>query len=126
MSEFGGGIFEKVKKMENEYVTDEALANHVEHKIARGGKIYLTNKRLIFIPHKLDSNLGANILILPLEEIDNVGYTGVRFTQIFSGGLRRRLSVTHACKEHLFVINKLDYWINEINNSIKAFGKKAA
>lgn len=47
-------------------------ANYVQRWIARGGKLTLTNQRLVFRPHLFDSMLGAPTLSWRVQDIQHV------------------------------------------------------
>ena len=62
-----GGKFDKDA---DEEIVFEALANHFKKLEAVGGKIYLTNKRLVFISHK--ANIQNHQLFIGLNDIVTV------------------------------------------------------
>jgi len=97
-------------------------ANHTEGSTARGGWIWLTDRRLLFAPHGLDASLGASRVEIPLAQIANVGKEpgGCGPGAWFSGGLRARLRVETADgTRHLFVVNGLDTVIARIEQQLK-------
>jgi len=84
------------------------LANHSRGGIAVGGKLVITNRRLVFRPGRVDRKLGAKVWSVPLAHITEIGKRK-RTWNPFDGGLRTRLRiVTHDGAEHLFVVNGLD------------------
>jgi hypothetical protein len=74
---------------------------------AVGGRLYLTNRRLLFLPHALDGDIEGHVWWCPVSEIADIGEEP-RTWNPFDGGMRRRLRVTPKRGEpSLFVINKL-------------------
>jgi hypothetical protein len=91
------------------------LANHTDSPWTTiGGKLELTDRRLIFRPGRADRALGSKIWSVPLAAITEVG-RHARTWNPFDGGLRTRLRVvTRDGKTHLFVVNGLDAVIAKI------------
>jgi hypothetical protein len=85
------------------------LANRVQssHR-AVGGKLFLTDRRLVFCPHWVDAATGGKTWSLPLADIARVGITP-KGGDRFAGGLRDRLRIELASgDQQLFVIKRLD------------------
>lgn len=56
---------------EGEQIRWEARANRFQNKIrAIGGRIYLTDRRLVFAPHKFDARIGGRIWSAQLADLD--------------------------------------------------------
>ncbi|HVV49150.1 MAG TPA: hypothetical protein VHO06_05795 [Polyangia bacterium] len=56
---------------EGEEVRREFRANRWQHRIrAVGGRLYLTDRRLIFVPHKFDSKLGGRRWSARLQDLE--------------------------------------------------------
>lgn len=90
------------------------LANHSVDWRAVGGKLVITDRRLIFRPNRVDRRLGGEVWTVPLGHIADVG-ARQRTWHPFNGGLRKRLRiVTTDGAEHLFVVNGLDGVIAKI------------
>lgn len=104
---------------ENENVLWSCLANRTQsNKRAVGGKLFLTNKRLLFCPHLFDYVLGGQKLSINLNEIasiDNQDKGG----DFFGGGARKRLKISLKDGNiELFVVNKLDMVVEELKQHI--------
>lgn len=57
----------------------EARANRFQHRLrAAGGRIYLTDRRLVFAPHKLDSKLAGRVWSARLTDLDRAFIAGAR------------------------------------------------
>jgi hypothetical protein len=82
-------------------------ANRTQGWRALGGRIVLTDRRLLFEPHALDRNTGGRGLALPLAEIRGVS-VAPRTWHPLNGGMRKRLAVETADGTELFVVNGVD------------------
>ena len=105
--------------LENESVLYETPANHEQKKIARGGKIFATEKRLIFIPNRLDALLGGKPLEMEIANIHEITIKHATFTfrELFSGALRKRLHVRTTLNEnHFFVVDGLESVIKSLGS----------
>jgi len=91
------------------------LANHALTRLMTvGGKLELTDRRLVFRPGRVDRRLGARVWSVPLDAIIEVG-RAPRTWNPLDGGLRVRLRVaTRDGASYLFVVNRLDAVIQEI------------
>ncbi len=62
---------------DGEEVLWEARANRFQHKIrAIGGRVYLTDRRLVFAPHKFDARIGGKIWSARLADLDRAFVRG--------------------------------------------------
>ena len=63
---------------EGEEVCWEARANRFQQKFRSiGGRIYLTDRRLVFAPHKLDTRLGGHAWSAQLADLDRAFVNGL-------------------------------------------------
>src|ERR1051325_9657973 len=78
---------------DGETVVKSYPANHTQGKRAVGGKLFLTTRRLVFVPNRLDSRMGGQIWEASRCIIRRVGRVGPHFSivELFSGALRSRL-----------------------------------
>jgi hypothetical protein len=86
-------------------------ANRFQGSRAVGGKLFLTQRRLLFTPHRIDTLLRGQPWEARLDEPATAGIepraSGKKAG--FGGGLRKRLRIRSAGgAEELFVVNKLD------------------
>ncbi|HTE49654.1 MAG TPA: hypothetical protein VK698_02190 [Kofleriaceae bacterium] len=100
-----------------------ALANFsVSAWRAVGGRLIATDRTLLFRPTRLERKLGQRVWRAPLSSIRAVGKkppTG----GLFNGGLRTRLRVvTQDDVEHLFVVNKLDALVTQLDALVRSAG----
>lgn len=86
-------------------------ANHTQNGWrAVGGKLFVTNKRIIFVPNMLDDKLAGKSVEIAHEQVSEIFFKerSVSIRELFSGGLWERLGVRLADgTAHLFVVNDL-------------------
>ncbi|MBQ6639698.1 MAG: hypothetical protein IJH84_01545 [Saccharopolyspora sp.] len=103
---------------DGEIVTWRRWANRTQsNSRAAGGRLYLTNRRVLFCPHAFDANTGGEYRSIPLAAITEVGKQPrtLNLRAAYNGGLRTRLRIDCADgSTELFVLNKLDQVITEI------------
>lgn len=97
-------------------------ANHTQNDWrAVGGKLFVTNQRIIFIPNKADHNFGGNSVEVTHEQVSSifVKERSISIMELFSGGLRDRLGIRLADgTEHLFVVSKLSDTQSDIEGTM--------
>ncbi len=108
-----------VPAIDGEVVSSRHWANRTQHSArAIGGRLYLTNLRVVFCPHTVDAALAGEYWWAPLQDIAEVGKEKRNFRQIYGGGLRTRMKITlRDGTAELFVVNKLDNAIEEIRTT---------
>ena len=91
-----------------EQVRETWLANHTQHaQRATGGRLYLTDRRLVFEPHAVDRALDGKVWSVPLRIVTGVDRSERDLSHFFGGGLRRRLRVRlDDGSEWFFVVNR--------------------
>ncbi|MFF0544723.1 hypothetical protein ACWEVD_12350 [Nocardia thailandica] len=90
-----------------EKVVWRQLANRTQGKRAVGGRLYLTSRRLLFTPNRLDAATGGRRWEVPLEQVRGLGRENPD-GGLFSGGLRTRLRVDTDTGAELFVVGEVD------------------
>lgn len=111
---------------DDERVVESVRANHSQ-SIGRavGGKLFVTDRRLVFVPHRVDAVLGGTPVRVDLDAIATVttesrGGRGIVDT-LFGGGLRERLRVeTVDDAVELFVVSDLPAVVETIEDAIDA------
>lgn len=98
----------------SETVRWQKLANRTQGSRAVGGRLYLTESRLLFVPTHLDSITGGKRWELPLAQLRSVGRQDAD-GGLFSGGLRTRLRLDTDAGTELFVVNDIDEVIAELD-----------
>lgn len=82
-------------------------ANRTRGSRAIGGRLFLTSRRLVFMPNRVDALFTARPWAAPLGAVRDVGVES-RDGNPFSGGLRKRLRLDFDHGPELFVIRNLD------------------
>jgi hypothetical protein len=114
MKYFGKMLYSKIsiKVNENEQLIREGGANHFRGKEAVGGKLVLTNKRLIFKSHKV--NVQNHEQYFELNQIETVLAT--KTFNFFQNGLT--LNLTNS-EMHKFVVDEPSDWVSQIEQQRK-------
>ena len=95
-----------------ETILFETPANHFKGIEGVGGKLYLTNKRLVFKSHKL--NIQNHQLSLELTEIENAA------RRKSAGIINNGISVTTKDKKtEKFVVEQPQKWVEELAQLLK-------
>jgi hypothetical protein len=111
MANIGGWWLAKFKAWPGEYVEMSFLANRTQSSNrAVGGKLFITNQRIIFLPHLCDHLSGGKIFQASFAEINEISRLPAG-GDLFGGGLRDRLKIGLTTYAELFVVNKLDHVI---------------
>jgi hypothetical protein len=87
------------------------LANRTQGSRSVGGKLFLTDRRIVFTPHLIDAALAGKGWAAPLDSIADVGVQepGTGRGKALGGGARKRLRIAlRDGSDELFVANKLD------------------
>lgn len=111
MKKLGKGLSQSIKSPElgeNEVLVFEEGANLFRNKfIADGGKLFLTNERLVFVPHKI--NLKTSQTSIDLKEIQKISPR--KSSGIIDNGLR--VHTTDA--RYDFVVNEREKWLENLS-----------
>jgi len=106
------GIKIKPELDDEEVIEIEGPANLFRGAEGVGGKIFLTNKKLIFKSHKINIQKGQTNI-----EYKNIKIITRRNTaKIIDNGIR---IITNDNKEFDFVVNERDLWVEKINDRIE-------
>jgi hypothetical protein len=104
-------LYEKaqVETTSNEIILKEAGANHFKGKEGVGGKLVLTNKRLIFKSHKFNvQNHQENF-----DLVEIVSAQRTKNMKIFNNGL---LLALNNKEKHKFVVDEPSEWVSTIED----------
>ncbi len=103
---------------DGESVRETWHCNHAEHRrIARGGRLFLTTRRIAFRPHSLDARLGATDVDVNLDDVRAVGTEpgdsllralGRPLDAFLAGGFESRVQVTTDRRTVRFVVDDPD------------------
>lgn len=110
-----------VSALDDEVVMSRRWANRTQSRFrAAGGRLYLTNQRVLFRPHVVDATLAGEYWHTSLTSITEIGKQKPTLRGTMNGGIRTRLRITvHDDTTELFVVNKLDTVISEIQSATK-------
>ena len=117
MARLGSWWLVKQDVEEGEQVRWSRNANRFQGNRGVGGKLFCTDRRLLFSPHRFDGVLGGKTFSVPLAQIAGVDKEpkGSGKQGAFGGGLRDRLRLRLADgREELCVRNELDQVIAEL------------
>lgn len=118
----GGGMglfFRSPKLQKNERVIFRLAANHEQADIARGGRLSLTSRRLVFNANRIDHRMGGRDWATPLDTVKGFGVADRAVKQAMAGGLRRRLRVVLADgSEELFVVRDAEKAVQKLRQLI--------
>jgi hypothetical protein len=90
-----------------EEVRWKAYANRVlSDSTTAGGRLFVTDRRVLFQPNRVDRRLGRKAWESPLEAVTEVETVG-RDARLFAGGPRKRLGIKNTDGEEVFVVNRL-------------------
>ncbi|MBC7797026.1 MAG: hypothetical protein H7Z37_09145 [Pyrinomonadaceae bacterium] len=85
---------------------------------AVGGKLFVTNKRLLFSPHYFDYILNGKIWQTELRNVRQIGVLK-KGGDVFGGGLRDRLRIDlRDGQTELFVVNNLTKIVERLRSTI--------
>jgi hypothetical protein len=106
--------------MEDEVVRWKQAANRTQNSgRAVGGRLFLTDERILFEPHRLDARTGGKPWGAALTAIVRVG-TESADGNPFSGGLRTRLRLDLSDgNAEFFVVNHMDSLREVIETGIR-------
>ena len=97
----------QINLQQNENIIKEGIANHIVKFDSVGGKLFLSNKRLIFKSHKI--NIHKHTIEIELNNISDC--YKYKYLGIFSNRIK---IITNENNIEKFVINKPNEWIETI------------
>lgn len=117
------GIWVAKPRLEaDEVVRWEKFANRQQSEYqATGGRLYLTDRRLLFVPNRLDSVTGGDRWSVSSANVREIGVEGREPTIPVAGKaakLRRRLRIATTTGLELFVINKVNEAVSDLKSAL--------
>jgi hypothetical protein len=97
-------LFPGPKLQPGEEIVWSARANRAQGGRAVGGKLYVTDRRMMFAPNRIEQRLKGCEWSCSVGAVREIGVKQ-RGGNPFSGGVRRRLRVALAEKDELFVVD---------------------
>lgn len=114
MDKIGGWWIENHDRLEGELIEFFILANRTQSpNRAVGGKLFVTNKRMLFSPNLIDMFTKGQKWAIKNTDIISID-TQLPGGSVFGGGLRARLAIEHRHGIDLFVVNNLTNVIGTI------------
>jgi hypothetical protein len=102
----------------DEHVQITRLASMAQGRMTKGGRLFVTNHRVLFRPHVIDRLFGARDVSMPRSEVAEVD-VAPRTRGLFDGGLRRRLVIRlRDGNEHLFVVNRVEALASDLRREL--------
>jgi len=110
------GLFVASPKLEEgEEIRWSSAANHAKRSwYAAGGRLIVTDLRVLFQPNRVDGVLWRRPWECPLDEVQRVASIDRDRTELLSGGARRRLGISTSGGVEVFVVNRLDEKVIEL------------
>ena len=103
----------------DENVQFTQLAAMAQGRMTKGGKLFVTNHRVLFRPRRLDRLFGARDLSVPRSAVAAVD-VAARTHGLFDGGLRRRLVIRlRDGTEHFFVVNRVEALVVKLRKELR-------
>jgi hypothetical protein len=85
----------------------------------KGGRLLITNHRVLFFPRALDRWFGARPLAVPRSAVASVE-VAARTGGLLDGGVRRRLTIRlRDGTDHFFVVNRVEILAAEIRRELQ-------
>lgn len=115
----------KVALEGNESILKQSRANlQTDFIIPSGGRLFLTNKRLIFLPDRLSiSPEKLAGITINLSDIETVGKKKGDMTNLLAGSFRSRLDLCGKDESYIFQVWGLDEWIKRIKEAMPIYGE---
>lgn len=106
------------KMIEGETIIKEAKANRYANiLLSQGGKLYLTNKRIVFVGHGL--NIGEGTIAVNLDDILTVRLASSSMLALLFIPIPNAISIrTSNGTTHKFMVTKRNEWVDAISEQI--------
>lgn len=88
-------------------------ANQIKGREGVGGKLFITNQRILFISHKFNIQNGETTILS--ENVKNI--EKVKLSRFFNTGI---LITLEDATTYKFVVNKQEEWFSKLNSYIQA------
>lgn len=116
-----GGFVASPKLADGEEILLGPAAKRLVDGRGVGGRLYVTDRRLVFQPNVLYRLTTAEAWELPFEQVAAVGDVDRNIDEALAGGLRRRLSIRTATgRNELFDVNHLERVEAEVCDAVQA------
>jgi hypothetical protein len=102
-----------------ETLLDSFRVNRTQGNRAVGGHLYLTSRRLVFLPHWLDASTGGHEWSVALADVSSAD-VAPRGRGLFDGSMRARLRVTATGGVEHFVVSRVSEVAARIDEARRA------
>lgn len=102
----------KTPLLVNEQITKQGVANLQRGIETVGGKLYLTNQRLVFEAHRFNAQTGA--MIIPITSIADVRATWTKFLNLIPLIPNSIAVSTRTNQDYCLVVSNRKAWISAI------------
>ena len=113
----GGFWVRKPTLQADEVARWQTAANRTQGNRSVGGRLFLTNQRVLFEPNRVDSITGGQRWSVDLTEVHEVGVEKRGMNPV-SGALRKRLRLKCTGTTELFVVNHVDEVIDVLKTAL--------
>jgi hypothetical protein len=112
----------RVQLQEGEVLLKESRANlQTSFIVPLGGRLHLTNKRLLFLPDRFSIPIPARRAkdtVLALVSVKAVEVMKGDMANLLAGSFRRRLYVQCNEASYLFQVWRLDEWLKSLKDAV--------
>lgn len=108
----------KVKFQPDEVIRWQANANRVTGRSTAGGRLFVTDRRILFQPNRIDSMIGRKLWECSRDAVTGIDSVGRGTSGVMAGALRERLEVETVDGNEIFVVNKLAKKIAELREIV--------
>ena len=118
MAHLGGWWMSTFSLPDGETLLEKYPANYFGNRDRPlGGRLYLTDQRVVFLPHRLDSLLGGSSTDIPFESINGVYRETAEDRDNPESSIPDRLEIVEMSGiRHLFVLSDLDDGLNRLSD----------
>jgi hypothetical protein len=105
----------KTELAEEEKILKQGMANLQRGSVPFGGKLYLTNRRLVFEPHV--ANPRCDTAVIPIEEVSTVEKCWTKVLKFIPLTPNTVIVRTSAGEEYRFVLFGREVWASAIGDA---------
>src|SRR5438128_954470 len=114
----GSWLTEQIRAETGERVIARWPANRVRRRRAVGGLLFVTNARLIFLPHQVERLLGMKPWIVSLHDV--TGLSELPKRGVMGSAARKRLAIEVRNEpREVFVVNRLEDRLRLLRDAVR-------
>jgi hypothetical protein len=96
------------------------LATNATKNVSLGGRLYLTNFRLVWVPSKFQNLTSEPLWEAALQQVKGAAKAPRSVAGFFSGGFQQRLAVRLDSGDQLFALYGVANWVRKIESAVKS------